>query len=204
MPNIIMADPKGGNPYEFATKLVGATVTEYDDEAVTYVRKYAFAYCASLTSLKIHNAKTIGDSAFNSCSALQTIALPKLTAVNGNNQFASCSALVSADFYSPNAISSYMFSGCTNLSTLVLRKTSVVSLSNTNAFNGTKFKSGGAGGTIYIPKSLYDHLGDGTADDYKAASGWSTVNGYGTITWAKIEGSIYETQYADVTPIPSA
>lgn len=48
------------------------------------------------------------------------------------------------------------------------------------------------GGTIYIPKVLYDHLGDGTSLDYKAATNWSTVDGYGAITWAKIEGSAYE------------
>ena len=79
-----------------------------------------------------------------------------------------------------------------NFKTLILRKTSIATLANTGAFTGTPFASGGSGGTIYIPKALYDHLGDGTSLDYKAASNWSTVNGYGTITWAKLEGSPYE------------
>ena len=47
-------------------------------------------------------------------------------------------------------------------------------------------------GTIYIQKVLYDRLGDGASLDYKAATNWSTVDGYGTITWAKIESSAYE------------
>ena len=94
-----------------------------------------------------------------------------------------------------------IFNGCSSLGTIILRSTSRVALGNVNNLTNTRFKSGGAGGTIYIPKSLYDHLGDGTADDYKAAANWSTYDGYGTITWAKIEGSYYETHYADGTLI---
>lgn len=91
------------------------------------------------------------------------------------------------------------------LETLILRRSaSVVSLGNISNFTNSRFASGGAGGTIYIPKALYDHLGDGSSLDYKAATNWSTINGYGTIAWAQIEGSIYETQYADGTPIPAA
>ena len=80
----------------------------------------------------------------------------------------------------------------------------MVSLYNLAAFTGTPFASGGTGGTIYIPKSLYDHLDDGTSSDYKAATNWSTIDGYGTITWAKIEGTYYETHYADGTLIPTS
>lgn len=78
------------------------------------------------------------------------------------------------------------------LTTLILRRTSICPLLYTNSFDGTPFKNGGTGGTIYIPKTLYDHLGDGTSNDYKHATNWATIDGYGTITWAKIEGSIYE------------
>lgn len=103
-----------------------------------------------------------------------------------------------------NSVGTLGWQSCPKLSTLVLRKAnSPLPLPNTNCFNNTPFKSGGTGGTIYIPKVLYDHLGDGTSLDYKAATNWSTIDSYGTITWAQIEGSIYETQYADGTPIPS-
>lgn len=86
---------------------------------------------------------------------------------------------------------------CGNLKTVILRNSSVVTVNNVNLVNQTPFASNGSGGTIYIPKSLYDHLGDGSSSDYKAATNWSTINGYGKITWAKIEGSIYETHYGD-------
>ena len=95
-----------------------------------------------------------------------------------------------------------VFAGCGSLQTIILRGTSVTAIA-ANAFNASRFSNGGSGGTIYIPKALYDHLGDGTALDYKAATNWSTVDGYGTITWAQIEGSQYENYYVDGTPIPT-
>ena len=87
------------------------------------------------------------------------------------------------------------------MDTLIIRGTSRSQLININALSNTPFKNGGGGGTIYIPKALYDHLGDGTSLDYKSATNWSTVDGYGTITWAQIEGSEFEQYYADGTPI---
>ena len=105
--------------------------------------------------------------------------------------FDRCTALTTFD--APmSGIHASQFSNCSALDTLILRKSSSLCSLASNALNATKFKSGGAGGTIYIPKALYDHLGDGTSLDYKSATNWSTYNGYGTITWAKIEGSVYE------------
>lgn len=81
-----------------------------------------------------------------------------------------------------------------NVDTVVLDSPILSILSNVIYFtsNSNVFASGGTGGTIYIPKSLYDHLGDGSEYDYKAATNWSTIDSYGTITWAQIEGSEYE------------
>lgn len=110
----------------------------------------------------------------------------------GNMAFYGDTKLEILDIGSCNSVASNAFYNCSKLTTIIMRKTSLVTLSNTGAFNGSPFKSGGTGGTIYIPKSLYDHLGDGTSSDYQNASNWSTIHGYGTITWAKIEGSIYE------------
>lgn len=110
----------------------------------------------------------------------------------GASCFYGASKLELCDLGEATDIGNMAFYNCSKLSVLILRRSSICKLSNANAFNGSKFKSGGTGGTIYIPKALYDHLGDGTSSDYKSATNWSTVNGYGTITWAKIEGSIYE------------
>lgn len=106
--------------------------------------------------------------------------------------FGGCTKLELCDVGLCRTISANAFNGATIMDTLILRYTSVVALSNVSAFTNTPFASGKAGGDIYIPKSLYDHLGDGTSSDYKAATNWSTVEGYGTITWHQIEGSEYE------------
>lgn len=118
------------------------------------------------------------------------------------NAFDSCTSLEKVD-WSGSGINGNMFTGCSSLNILILRRSSsIVSIGN-NSFSNSSFASGGTGGTIYIPKVLYDELGTGSSLDYKAATNWSTYDGYGTITWAKIEGSIYENAYADGTPIPS-
>ena len=143
--------------------------------------------------------KSAGLNSFLDCKSLAT-AVVGTTAYVGT--FSGCTALTAVDLTNNSGkIVNNCFANDALLTTLVIRGTSRFTLDNIAAFNGTPFRSGGTGGTIYIRKSLYDHLGDGSSLDYKAATNWSTINGYGTITWAKIEGSIYETQYADGTPI---
>ena len=101
---------------------------------------------------------------------LETVILPKCTSLNSNSTF----------------------NNCAKLTTIVLGGSAVVPI-GANSLNNTPFASGGTGGHVYIRKSLYDHLGDGTNLDYLKNSTWNTINGYGTITWHPIEGSEYET-----------
>ena len=134
-------------------------------------------------------------------SIFTAIVLPKITQTK-NSDFAGNNALLTAvDLRSATSLAQNLFNNRSGLVTVILGSSELAALTNITAFNNTPFASGGSGGTIYIPQSLYDHLGDGTSLDYKAASNWSTIDGYGTITWAKIEGSYYETHYADGTII---
>ena len=188
----------------------------------TSVRSHAFESCDQITGAQLPNALKIGVGSFSntgieffyaplletveyssfSTTKLKTIAFPSIKTLGVQYVFNSCKNLTAVDFGPHLAnIPIVTFNGCTVLKTVILRTASIVTMSNINAFGGSPYANGGSGGTIYIPKSLYDHLGDGTALDYKAATNWSTLDGYGTITWAQIEGSIYETQYADGTPI---
>lgn len=154
------------------------------------------------TSIKLSGTRislSSGSSAMRDCKGLVTAEFPNAALNTGNSYkgcgifcLAGCTNLEMADLGFVNNLNANCFNGATKLATIILRNTSLVSLANVSAFTNTPFKSGGTGGTIYIPKSLYDHLGDGTSDDYQHATNWSTVHGYGTITWAKIEGSIYE------------
>lgn len=134
----------------------------------------------------------------------EPIVLPSLTSFTGTYamSYSNYSIVDIGPFLETLARTCFYNDG--NLTTLILRRSStIVALAdNGSAFTNTRFASGGTGGTIYIPKVLYDELGTGSSLDYKAATNWSTIDGYGTITWAQIEGSQYENYYADGTPIP--
>jgi len=111
----------------------------------------------------------------------------------GNACFFGCTNLELVDIGYCTSIGGTAFYNDKKHITLIMRKSdALVTLGNAGNFNNSCFANGQVGGTIYIPKVLYDHLGDGTSSDYQHATNWSTVHGYGTITWAKIEGSIYE------------
>lgn len=81
----------------------------------------------------------------------------------------------------------------TKLTKLILRKSSLVTLMAIGAFNDSPFASNGTGGTLYVPSALIS--------TYQANTNWSTILGYANNSIQAIEGSIYETQYADGTPI---
>ena len=197
-------------------------ITSINAPNLTRLAERAFEGCTNLTSVSLPSVTGGGSYVFRNCSSLTSIILPSMTSTGGNFFNSSSIPIIvypnvtkisinginswtghTVDLGSTcTALDGYAFNSSANLSTLILRRsTAIVTMGNLSAMSSTKFKSGGEGGTIYIPKALYDHLGDGTALDYKSASNWSTFEGYGTITWAKIEGSYYETHYADGTPI---
>lgn len=169
-----------------------STITEISAPLVTAVGTYAFYNLRAVTHISLPLAKTFGGYAFYRCYRLAAIALPACTTVT-NYTFAQ--ALVTeADFTALTNIPANAFRDGTNLSTLILRKTgSIATLANISAFANTPFASGKAGGTLYVPQALIS--------SYQSATNWSTILGYANNQIMPIEGSIYETQYADGTPI---
>jgi hypothetical protein len=85
------------------------------------------------------------------------------------------------------------FVGTATLDTFIIRANTVTPLGNINNFDSTCFASGKTGGTLYVPSALIS--------SYQSATNWSTILGYANNQIKAIEGSIYETQYADGTPI---
>ena len=118
--------------------------------------------------------------------------LPKVTDFSVY-MFQNSTSLLGVDMNAVTTIRQDCFAGCTNFGLLVIRKNGVPTLSNIIAFNNTKFASGKAGGTLYVPQALITN--------YQSATNWSTILGYSSNQILPIEGSIYETQYADGTPI---
>lgn len=102
-----------------------------------------------------------------------------------------------------NKISSYCFATAAGanvavVNNIILRCPTVVTWTASTAMNTL------SGTCFYIPKSLYDHLGDGTANDYRAATNWSSAITSQNFTFAQIEGSAYENYYADGTPVSAS
>lgn len=223
----------GGGGYTLQDYIKRERYGDFIDDTITAIADYCFSQCSpGFDVIRVPNCTVISRSAFYLCvneGSPTMVFAPKanIGSAYGGSVFYGCSRitivvaknivqndnfrkysyemqLATVDLTNQTtAIGNNNFSGCVNLKTLILRNTTPCGLGNIGAFAGTPFASGGSGGTIYIPKVLYDHLGDGTSLDYKAATNWSTIDGYGTITWAQIEGSQYEHYYADGTPIPS-
>ena len=161
----------------------------------TSIDASAFRYISGSDFVLIgNNVTSIGQSILQGNGRVTKARLPKMNSyVATGYAFYGCGKLSLVDYGVFDTVRGNTFNNCTVLKTLILRRSSApTTLTNTATFSGTPFASGREGGTIYIPEVLYNHLGDGTALDYKSLANWSTIDGYGTITWAKIEGSEYE------------
>ena len=219
MANIIMQDVPSGGGISIE-ELVSCAEPSGEITVNADIASYGLSGRNAVTRVNVADGKSIGEGGISRCSELLTIFAPKASVIGASalafntklqtvvigecgNFTTICrgnTVMTTADINSTKLYTGF-FQGSPAVGTLILRSTAITALQTASALSDTKFKSGGAGGTIYIPKLLYDHLGDGTANDYKAATNWSIIDGYGTITWAQIEGSIYENAYADGTPI---
>lgn len=160
---------------------------------ITAVGNEAFASCSNLKDAFFPLLTTTSTNCFNSCSSLTVGVFGNIG--SAYYQFRNCSKLESVDFigeFQNNKVDN-SFDGCTVLSVVVLRSTDLIPLTNLSAFQNTPFASNGSGGTLYVPSALIS--------TYQSATNWSTILGYANNQILPIEGSIYETQYADGTPI---
>jgi len=204
-----LTEPNGSITISSAVTTVGERalykrtgITSLTIEGNPYLSNYCFASCTALTQVNAPNLTSFlasrygtGSYLFQGCSALRGIVLPKFGAsVVDSYVFQNCSALAYADFANMQRLGGAFVFANTALNLLVIRKTDgVVPLQNINIFNGTPFSSGGTGGTLYVPQALIS--------GYEQASNWSTILGYANNQILPIEGSYYETHYADGTVI---
>jgi len=204
----------GDYAFSSATSLTSVSLPK-----ITSVSQYTLNGINTLTSLDLPKLTSIGYRAFANVNVTSGLYLPALTSI-GNQPFQGCTSQIivlpaivnigTADsnftFQSSTAktldfgknaakIMGSVFGSMASLKTIIIRnENAITALNKVNAFDGTPFASGGAGGTIYVPSALIS--------SYQSATNWSTVHGYGTITWAAIEGSQYENYYANGIPVP--
>ena len=157
--------------FQGCTSLVSVNLPSLTSAGRSGTDAHYFDGCTSLQLLHLPELVTAGGVGpfwnIGSTSKLAVIVLPKLATLNGGSTFraARCSAVD----IGPNLTS--LPNDCFYMGTyqsVILRSTTLVAASGT----GTLYSVTGT--TFYIPKVLYDHLGDGTEYDYKAATNWST------------------------------
>lgn len=166
---------------------------------VTSIGQYSFASCKNMTKFTATGAiTTFGTYTFVGASSdhkmtVTEIHLPNLgTSIALNLNFGhstaanACQQLKVCDIGKAKSIAANTFANCYKLDTLIIRRTSsITTLANVSAFLNTPMRGySSRTGTIYVPEALIE--------TYKAASVWSTLYGYGYVTFAKIEDSIYE------------
>lgn len=213
----------GGASYDFAdmSKPEGEITTE-----VTTLPSSVFQSRTGITKVNAPNATALGNYTFDRMSNLEELYLPNLVSFANNYAFAECPKLkglvlpktgtaqsvfaghscygdtlleyVDCNGSSSNNVinATDAFVNCSNLTVFIIRRTDrVCPISSVNSFNGTPFASGGTGGTLYVPSAL--------KSQYEASTNWATLLGYTNNQIKAIEGSIYETKYADGTSIPT-
>ena len=105
-------------------------------DGLTSIGNSAFQYCSALTSITIGNSVTsIGDDAFYSCESLTSITIPNNVTSIGDEAFKYCYGLTSVTIgNSVTSIGSSAFSGCSKMTSITIPN-SVTSIGD-GAFSG--------------------------------------------------------------------
>ena len=116
---------------------------------VTSIGNHAFNYCTALTSVTIPNSVTnIGDDAFVQCTHLISVTIPESVTSIGAHAFSSCTGLTSVTI--PNSVTSigeYAFSNCSSL-------TSIEIPNSVKSIGGNAFSSCTGLTSVTIPNSV--------------------------------------------------
>lgn len=147
------------------------------------------------------NATGFAYQFFWSCTGLKYIVVPK-AGMYRSSIAGSCTSLIGVDMKG-GITGTYAFRYNTAMKYLVLRNSTLTTLGATSVFSGSRFDSGKAGGTLYVPNDLIS--------SYQSASNWSTILGYANNQIKSIESTHTDPNapidltlyYIDGTPIPA-
>lgn len=180
----------GGSSSATEKAMIARTLKEYTDNEITQIGQYAFAACASLSTVTFAKCSFINNYAFNGCTKLANISFPICSRIQ-NYAFNQCTSLEYVNFPKCSMVNYYAFQNCTNLvsvelpmcsyihngvfsncsklTTLILGYSSVATLNNVGAFKNSPMSVStytGTFGSIYVPASL--------VSAYKSATNWAT------------------------------
>jgi hypothetical protein len=128
-----------------ANSVIDRSITEFNDNVLTSVRRYAFSNCTALTSANLPNVTSVGDHAFDNCSKLSSVDFTGLTNI-GEYVFFCCSSLAIVDLPNVIKIGNLAFSQCTKLVSVSLP-------SITGSLNASTFYSCSALKEVYVPNA---------------------------------------------------
>ena len=177
---------------ESATTIHGSAfedsfITSASGLTPTKIKGSAFRDCPDLVSVEFPNVTDMSaaNNVFSGCSELKSVKLPKLSNISSSTNIASsCPKLEVFDAGVIGSMTNNFFNGDSALRTLILRKTGSICTTNwaSSAVFGGIYDNP-AESKIYVPEDLIS--------TYQAATNWSALYTLG-VTFAKIEGSIYE------------
>lgn len=191
-------------------------ITSADLPLVETVGNNIFAHCKKLSSINMpivrtfNGSNTFEDTAITvlhfdmatthpGCRAsnVEILVMPRLVTFRSDGIWESKMQILdygSPDITSGFSITSYDFDGPKTMQTIILRYGAVLPI-QANTFYGQAFHDANYPGTLYVPQNL--------VSSYLNATNWSVVlSSYGNQV-LPIEGSYYETHYADGTTIPT-
>lgn len=183
----------GGNAFLNCTGIT--TITASGDYIDTF-QASIFQGCTSLQTVNIGTKGRIsGTNSFRDCTNLTEYRAPYYAMLaNGTERAANDSQMATSMFYNDSSLVladmghakgqfANCFNGCTALRTLILRRSVVCEINAWSASAMGGIYDNPTASTIYVPQALIS--------SYQTASNWSSAYSAG-VTFAKIEGSIYE------------
>lgn len=126
--------------------IIQRTITEFKDNTLETVGKYAFYGCTALETVDMPNATSIGESAFYGSGPLTDVNFPNVTKIENNafraakltranfpelpasasSAFYDCKSLTQANFPKLTTVASTMFSGCDKLTEVNIPNATVI------------------------------------------------------------------------------
>lgn len=184
---VTVAVPASGVTEDKTAAFLDGTITEYSNSELTEIREKAFYGCIKMTSVDLPNVVKLGADAFNTCKWLETVNIPKLTAIPyqcfyygfslpDKLVFPVCKSVAgyvisyaetkSLDILGGGQIDSFAFYRASYFNTLILRNAeTITTLQSAPSSVWQDYTAV----TVYVPDALLE--------DYKTATNWAKMAG---------------------------
>lgn len=146
----LIANQGGGIDETFFKSLLEGSITELTIGEGCYIRQYGFYRYTKLTKLTLSKSCYLNNYAFSNCTGLTEIR--GRCGTIGQRAFESCTALVKVDLDYITQFAGVPFSGCTALKSLVLRQTTSVPLTDTGTYSKILYNLPNV--WVYVPRDM--------------------------------------------------